>query len=292
MMTRTRSLALRNRTLLRGRLQTNLLGTDSQLVPIASRPLCFDVTNFASGSQPSTNMAYNPIYQFTTGTGGQGSLAVATQFNVLSAQGGVANENPYWASANSDIPNAGNVFAVNRFFRFIIKGNAQLDNTRVNIRFLQARTLLRVAGTTATGFVAQSLPDSLKHMPHLLTTNMVNGKYFKTLYNKTLFINSHTYTVSTQGVETGQTATTGNILHHTVAFKLNRPLKQLFTDPGGTQTNGGAQYGWTWPNRPLAGRHAPIWCIISTDDVTSLNDAVNIQIESICRWRDPVGGAQ
>lgn len=271
----------------------NLLGTDSQLVPIASKPLCFDVTNFASGLQPSTNMEYNPIYQYTTPTPGAiGALAVATHWKVLSAQGGPANENPYWASANSDIPNTGQVFAVNRFFRFIIKGSAQLDNTRINIRFIQARSLLRVAGTAAAGFTAQSLPDSLKHMSHMLTTNMINGRYFKTLYNKTLFINSHTYTVSTQGVETGQTATTGNILHHTVAFNLNRPLKQIFTDPGASQTNGGAQYAWTWPNRPLAGYYAPIWCLISTDDVTSVNDAVNIQIESICRWRDPVGGAQ
>lgn len=294
MMATTRAIALKNRTLLRGRLQTNLLGTINALVPIASKPICFDVTNFASGVQPSTNDAYNPVYQYSgsAGTGSVGTLGVATQFDALSNQGGIAVNNPYWSSANADIPNAGNVFAVNRFFRFIIKGNFQLDNTRINIRFIQARQLLRVTGTSAAGYSSVILPDALKYMQHMLTVNMVNGKYFKTLYNKTLLINSHTYTTTASGATTGTTATTPNILHHTVAFNLNRPLKQIFTDPGATQTNGGAAQGWRWPNRPQAGYYAPIWCLISTDDVTSVNDAVNIQVESICRWRDPVGGGQ
>lgn len=271
----------------------NLLGTNSQLVPIASKPLCFDVTNFATGLQPSTNNAYNPVYQFTTPTpGAAGTLGVATYFKRL--EGPVSVTNPYWASANGDIPNTGQVYADSRFFRFIIKGNEQLDNTRINIRFIQARSLLRVHGNDISGYTPVLLPASLNHMRDMLTTNMVNSRYFKTLYNKTILINSHTYVIanSTTGVQTGQTATTANIVHHTVAFKLKRKLKQIATDPGGTQTNGGAGNGWLWPARPMSGYYAPIWCLISTDDVTSVGDSVNIQIESICRWRDPVGGAQ
>lgn len=290
MMASTRALALKNRTMLQGRLQMNLLGTNSQLVPIASKPICFDVTNFATGLQPSTNNAYNPVYQFTSPVTGTPALSVATYFKRL--EGPVAQTNPYWAAANGDIPNTGQVYAENRFFRFIIKGNEQLDNTRINIRFVQARTLLRVHGNDSLGYTPVLLPTSLNHMRDLLTVNMVNSRYFKTLYNKTLFINSHTYTVTASGAETGTTATTGNIIHHTVAFSLKRKLKQIATDPGGSQTNGGAGNGWLWPARPMSGYYAPIWCIISTDDVTSIGDAVNIQVESICRWRDPIGGAQ
>jgi hypothetical protein len=289
MLLKNRSMMLQNRTMLRGRLQMNLLGTDSQLVPIASKPLCFDVTNFATGLQPDTNDAYNPVYQFTTPVTGDPVLATATYFKRL--EGPLTLQNPYWAAANGDIPNTGNVYAESRFFRFIIKGNEQLDNTRINIRFVQAK-FMRMTGNSLKGYTPVVLPATLNHMQNLLTTNMVNGRFFKTLYNKTLFINSHTYTITTQGVQTGQTATTGNILHHTVAFRLKRKLKQVATDPGAVQTNGGYGNGWRWTARPMAGYYAPIWCIISTDDVTSLNDAVNIQIESICRWRDPVGGAQ
>lgn len=250
----------------KGSVQRNMQETSATVTPTAGYPLLFDITDFCYGASHGAK-----IYQKNSITS---NIEGAAQFNAAE-MGDVAAEK-FWENNNLDVcndPLSGKYFAQYAHMRFLISGNPSLDDTRVKISiFKMKRGSIRPQGADESHVLA--LPDSIDGLRYMVDTNFFNPTYFKVLYEKEVYIDSAGDVPET----TTQVNTTGNSRH----FELKWQFKNLKIN----QVKTGQDYAPK--NRTYTD---PIWCLISTNDFSSVTDAVNVKIRRVVQWRDEFGAA-
>lgn len=267
--TQVKTLASKVRRLdlaVKGSVQRNLQETSATITPTAAFPLLFDMTDFCYGHAHGAK-----IYQKNSVTG---NIEGAANFNAAEV-GDVPGEQ-FWLNNNLDVcndPLSGKYFARFAKLRFLINGSPSLDDTRVKITiFKMKRGTIRPQGADESQVLA--LPDSLDGLRYMVNTNMFNPTYFNVLYEKEVYLNSAGQVPET----TTQTNTTGNSRYINLKWNFNNlKINQVKT---------GQDYAPK--NRTYTD---PIWCLISTNDATSLTDAVHIKIRRHVEWRDEFGAA-
>jgi hypothetical protein len=250
----------------KGSVQRNLQETSAIVTPTSAYPLLFDMTDFCYGVTHGAK-----IYQKNAVTG---NVEGAAQFNAFDA-GDVPAEK-FWNANNLDVcndPTSGKYFARFAKMRFIISGAPSLDDTRVKISiFKMKRGTIRPQGADTENVLA--LPDSLDGLRYMVNTNMFNPTYFNVLYEKEIYLNS----AGDSPELTTQTNTTGNSRFINLKWNFNNlKINQVTT---------GQDYAPK--NRTYTD---PIWCLISTNDLSAAGDAVHVKIRRHVEWRDEFGAA-
>jgi len=250
-----------NRRLAQGHLQRNLQKNSANLTPTASYPIAFQVANFGQGS----NSAF---FQVST-SGSVGSVATWAAYDAVS--------NGFWANQNVDIPDTGQYRALYTNLKFRIKGHPNLDSTRVRIHILQPKTaaLRFVTGSTQP----LVLPLALSALSGLCDHNMINPTYFKVIATKSVLMNSAIqYDNNSADPQQLSNSTTANEKNLYFRISINRTMYQSLSG-----TNFGP-YNTSYGNQ--------VWAIISTDDaISSVGDAIHVDVTRQVVWRDMKGGA-
>lgn len=250
----------------------------SSLVPTASAPLLFDTTDFSCFRNASGNQGCQ-VYQVTPAN----TVLPASGFNIQDWAG-----NAYWSRQNADICDTGKYLPLYVKYTIRITGNRSLDNTRIRFDLFSARAkaVVPTAGASANNVV---LPGALVHLKNMAnpTLNRLNPTYFKCYTSKTIFINSQNSPQSNTSAGGNNTA---NIRYYTFIVKPRRPKYQALSNPDNPQdpTPEVSDGNFGPLNVPI---DSPLWMLISTDDATSLDDRVEIQINRECKWRDSQGSA-
>lgn len=257
-----------------GKPQQNLQVLQAPLIPIARAPICFDLTDFTS--YRGTNSTGCGIYQVNQ-TGGVDNINAFTTAHL--------NTNIYWSGNNKDSPDTGAYLAQSCTYFIEVLGRDTLDNTRVRFDIISARpgATLGADGTLIT----RALPETLPNLLNLADPSLgyrINPTYFKKYFSKTIFINS--------SKTAEQKGTTANIMRFSFQLKPNKVVLQRVTNPAVQDANNptgeeaSGSYGpWN------VGTTQPLWIIISTDDATSLDDQVIVNISRRVNWRDMIGNS-
>jgi len=262
-----------------GRVQQNFQIANNTVSPTAALPVLFDATDITCFrerggqifSQGCRMWQYNPL----------GVLGNPGGFNIQDNLG-----NPFWENQNNDIVNGGCYFPTYIKYFFEISGNRSLDNTRVRVDFFSARTNTHIQSTSVADITR--LPTALNHLSEMASPqeNRLNKVFFKRYITKTVFINSSKTDQYTKG-------TTSNIKRFNITLHPKKARYQADTTPD-TKNDpdvpaGLIDTGTFGPYNVPA--EAPLWCLISTDDLLATGDSVVVNISRICRWRDPIGSA-
>lgn len=256
-----------------GKTQQNLQGLQTVIIPIASRPVCFDLTDFTSYRAPNQHGC--GIWQVNA-TGGVDNVNAFTTSHL--------NANIYWAGNNNDGPDTGAYLAQAVTYFIEVAGRDTLDNTRVRFDVISARpgSTLGADGTLIT----RALPETLPHLINLADPAggfRINPMYFKKYFSKTILINS-AKTADTKG-------TTANIIRFSFKLKPNKVVLQRTTAPNVRALDTLTEEASGNFGPYSVGTTQPLWMIISTDDATSLNDSVVVNIARRTVFRDHMGSA-
>lgn len=276
-----------------GKVQQNFHSLERTLRPTATKPLCFDLTDFTCvrpvlASAPPINGAI--VYQHALVP----PVNVSTASHWLPAQ----NDNLYWNNNNDDQPDGGAYLCKMVTYFVEVTGARFLSNTRVRFDVISQKP----AGYLPNSQLADEavLPDTLNFMKHLCEphVNRINPVYFKKYMTKTIFINS-SKTAGTKG-------TTANKMRFSFTLRPNKVCIQNETNP---IVGGGIQYDPDLPPPSLAQQEEidrgnfgpnnvpitqPLWCIISTDDGAGSDvgtEGVEIKISRRCVWADALGSS-
>lgn len=264
-----------------GKVQQNFQRLREILVPVATRAICLDLTDFTC-NRPGTPSAAEGANVFQYG------LTTTTPAAVAHWDLASLNTNVFWKHQNVDQVDGGAYLAMNCTYFVEVQGVDALDNTRVRFDIVSQKPSVltqQIAGATAlTGIL--TLPDSLNSMQHLAdpTVNRINPLYFKKYMSKVVFINSAKSNPDTKG-------TTANIMRFSFRLKPNKLCIQNKTNPtiGNLDDEPEIARGNFGPYNVPATQ--PLWMIISTDDEVGVLDAVNIKISRRVVWRDQIGSA-
>lgn len=274
-----------------GAVQQNFHSLERTLIPTRSAPICLDLTDFTSKSIVNNQIVVNGARCFQ-------AIAASPYYSKVSnwRSSTIIANNPYWKANNQDSPDTGKYLAMSAAYFVDIRGNANLDNTRIRFDLVSQKPEGIVP--PAVGGVAGVLPFTLRYLTHLAEphVNRINPVYFKKYWSKTVFINSQPS--GTSGVK----ATTANIQRFSFKIKPNKVCQQLQTNPqvgdvpivdettGDVELQaeiGGGNFGPF--NVPAT---QPLWLIISTDDaIASVGDAVEIRMSRRIVYRDHVGAS-
>ncbi len=272
-----------------GKVQQNFQALERALIPTGAQPCAMDLNDLTCirGQQLPLNSQGAIVFQHTTGSG----------FNSAShwARPPPAS-NVYWADQNLDAVDTGAYLHLNSTYYVDVRGNRNLDNTRVRFDLIAQRPDA-VLPREQLSSNPSTLPWTLGSMKHLAEPhrNRINPTYFKKYFSKTVFINSQ------PSGDSGVKATTANIQRFSFTVRPKKLITQLETNPviqdvpivdqdtGTIAEQEEILYGNFGPlNVPVT---QPLWLVISTDDATSVNDAVEVRISRRCVWRDHIGSA-
>lgn len=270
-----------------GKFQMNYHIAERILVPTASQPICFDLTDFSCSRQstlvPSTVLTGCRIYQVDVlGT----SVGQASNFTKDAALAAEIQNNPYWKNLNNDAPDTGAYLASQATYFFEVHGNANLDDTRIRFDIIAQKPGTVNVQQAPVQNAPVVLPFSLIYMKKLVggTQNRIDPLSFKKYFSKTIYINSQPS--GTSGVK----ATTANTQQFSFKIKPNKICIQNLTNPQATPGTTEIDLGnWGPNNVPFT---QPLWCVISTDDtIASVGDQVQIRIARRVSWYDHLGSA-
>lgn len=274
-----------------GSTQQNFHSLERTLIPTRTTPICLDLTDFTSKSIVNNQIVVNGARCFQ-------AQSASPYYNKCSnwRTSTVIANNPYWKAQNQDSPDTGKYLAMQAAYFVDIRGNANLDNTRIRFDLVSQKPEGIVP--QAVNNYANVLPFTLQYLTHLAEPhiNRINPVYFKKYWSKTIFINSQPS--GTSGVK----ATTANIQRFSFKIKPNKVCKQVETNPqvgdvpivdeatGDIELQAEIEGGNFGPfNVPAT---QPLWLIISTDDaVATVGDAVEIRMSRRITYRDHVGAS-
>lgn len=272
---------------MQGPIQKNFQKMTRAVVPISSRPVAFDLTDFTcynvAKEPPSTTTDGCRIYQYNN----LGALASVSSWSKASMI-----DNPFWASMNQDIPDTGQYLPVRVDYTFKMEGIPSLDNTHVRFDVFSAKPQVYAAGSINNDTV---MPVCLKHMTALAEgdQNRINSTFFRKYFTKHFFFNSHKVPATAANPTQG---TTSNIKYCKFSIRPKKVRHQKVTnpiDPMDNRTESGvdaSNYGYL--NVPI---NEPLWVVISCTDVTTLpvpsTDFLSVTGSRMCVWRDELGGA-
>jgi len=264
-----------------GSIQQNMQNSQVDMIPVARYPLLTDLTDFTCFREATLNP---PVPER------QGCLFYQYSALGITQAGGYDiqdyEDSPYWANQNSDRVDTGKYLPVYAKYTIRVEGRPNLDNTRVRIQVFQAKSKALVP----TNIAAQNLvlPTGLQHLDNMAdpTLNRLNPVFFKEYkkLGKWFFLNSTKTDANTKG-------TTSNIQYYTFSVKPKKMKYQTLTqpwspgDPQDEETDG--NFG------PLqVSPESPLWMLISTDDLTAVDDQVRVRVSRRVVWRDSVGSSQ
>ena len=271
-----------------GPLQRNLQFNDTPILVNATQPIAFDASDFTS-RRTSTGGISVPgciIWQVNNLL-----LQVTTASNYIRD-----DNNALWAPSNSDIVDGGRYKPVYADYQIEVSGRGNLDDCWVQLDLFTQHHGFQSwqfagAGTTNRQRV---MPDALRNMGDMITTNELNPSLFKRYKRRRILLNSQTSTsTNAAGSTIGFTATTTNTKYFRFRVKPKRPRNQMYTTPDTPgeiedptfQTQLGAYGAYQVDPR------TPFWCMISTTDRTGLDgDALQVKIRRHVVWRDINGG--
>ena len=267
-----------------GKVQQNYHTMRQALVMTSSTPACLDLTDF------TCNRAGDPaapegarIYQHSAG----GVAEPTTEWSIVPYQ-----NNYYWQEQNNDQPDSGAYLAMSATYFVQVKGINSLDDTRVRFDVISQKPDAIIPKIPSAGdpLAVQCLPDTLIHFKHLATpmggqSNRINPVYFRKYFSKTIYMNSQ------PANQSGVHPTTANTQRFSFKIKPNKVCTQRMTNPivGGLDPTAEVGLGSFGPQNVHPSQ--PLWLIISTDDDSSLGDAVQVEISRRVVWRDTIGSA-
>jgi len=259
-----------------GKVQQNYHTLRSVINPTGAAPCCLDLTDFTCSRPTGPSGATGAgVYQHAGATNPQ-----VTNWSIVPY-----SNNIYWENQNSDQPDTGSYLAMNATYFVEVKGVNALDNTRIRFDVISQRA----EALALDNFDAAVLPETLGYMKHLAqpmgaASNRINPTFFKKYFTKTVFINSSKTDQYSKG-------TTANIMRFSFKIKPNKVCTQRVTrptigslDPAAEVNNGNFGPENVHPTQPL-------WLVISTDDLSSIGDAVSVDISRRIVWRDTIGAA-
>ena len=270
-----------------GKVQQNYHTLRTALLPTGAKPCCLDLTDFTcyrtvTPGEVGATSDGAIVYQHTGGN----LPSEISKWTVVPYQ-----DNYYWNVQNLDAPDGGAYLAMNATYFVEVQGINALDNTRVRFDVISQKASGII---DQPGAQLQVLPNTLKYMKHLAqpmgaNSNRINPVYFKKYFSKTVFINSQPPSEQTTGFKTH--ATTANIIRFSFKLKPNKLCTQRKTNP--TVSNIDPQNAEPRGNFGPYNVHPcqPLWLVISTDDQSTIGDAVQVNISRRIMWRDPVGQA-
>lgn len=268
-----------------GKVQQNMHVLRSRLIVTNTTPCCLDLTDFtcARPGDPAAPEGAR-IYQHSSGAAAE----PITQWSTVPF-----NNNYYWQEQNNDQPDTGAYLAMSATYFVEITGINALDNTRVRFDVISQKPDAIVPKLPGPGqpLMVQCLPDTLQYFKHLAeptsntTANRINPVYFRKYFSKTVYINSQPANVS------GVHPTTANTMRFSFKIKPNKVCSQRMTNPivGGLDPTAEVALGNFGPQNVHPSQ--PLWLIISSDDSSSLGDAVGVSISRRVVWRDSIGSA-
>jgi len=273
-----------------GSLQRNLQFNDTNILINASQPIAFDASDFTS-RRTSTGGILVPgciVWQPNN------LLLQVTQASGFTRD----DTNALWAPSNSDIIDGGRYKPVYAEYQIEISGSRDIDDAWVQVDLFTQHHGFQSwqfagAGTTNRQRV---MPDALRNMGQMITTNELNPSLFKRYKRMRKVLNSQT-SLSTDagGATTGITATTTNTKYFKFRVAPKRPRNQMYTTPDTPgeledptfQTQLGSYGAYQVDPRSC------FWCMISTTDRTGLDgDALRVNIRRHVVWRDINGGTR
>lgn len=254
-----------------------------KLFPTTLKPILFDMSDFTrkySTPEYDHNSHGGLIYQLDAA----GALAQAAQWQLPAA---VISNNPFMQFQN-DIVDGGKYLAMWNYTQLRIAGLPQVSNVRVRVQVF-TQNMNAVYNTQTPNPPDSLLPDALVHlkqMANFTVGNFLPKKFFKIIYDRTVFMNSAS--VPSQGAH----GTTANVKYLNVPWKPRggKLVRQRITAP---TSNTGAT---TLPE-PSRGYFGPdvrnpgelTWCLISCDDRASDDPQIEITFKSKRCWRDAQG---
>lgn len=272
-----------------GKTQQNFHSLERNLVPINTKPLCFDLTDFTCIRPGDPEINGGSVWQHYLAP--PVNVSTASHWKLEGAT------NLYWNNNNDDQPDGGAYLAKMATYYVEVRGNTFLSNTRVRFDVVSQKPDALIPNSLSTEDA--NLPDTLNYLknlcePHL---NRINPVYFKKYFSKVIFLNS-SKTATTKG-------TTANVIRFSFTIRPNKVCIQNETNP---QVGGGIVVdpddptldnqqveiarGNFGPNNVPATQ--PLWCIISTDDEggsTPATQAVQIKMSRRVVWCDQLGSA-
>jgi len=263
-----------------GSMQRNLQNLEAtQLIPTATAPLLFDCTDFTCIRAGATGQGCQ-VYQVTP----TNTVLPASGFQISDW-----SSNPYWSRQNQDIVDTGKYLPVWVKYTIRVEGQRALDNTRIRVDLFTARSKALIPSGNVGPNTNIVLPTALIHLKNMAdpTLNRLNPTFFKKYKSKTMLINSAKTDPNT-GVGGN---TSSNIRYYTFTICPKKMKYQGASNPDNPQDpTAEVPDGNFGPlNVPV---DSPFWCLISTDDGSSLDgDRVAIKINRECKWRDSQGSA-
>jgi len=182
-----------------------------------------------------------------------------------------------------------------------------VDATRIRIDIVRQRRPVQqnVWNPHAAG---NYMPNLLNGFANIcgFNTNEIDKKTFEVLQTKYLYMNSKGTSNAVDTVQDRNTtdATTPHDIYCNMFIPMNQLYKQLdssineYTGVDDTEMNvhnedGNESKGsYSWDNQMPYGKAGNVWCVISTDDRTALDelvdgDSVSFDIIRKVSWRDP-----
>lgn len=262
-----------------GSVQQNYHTLSEIIIPTGVQPLCLDLTDFTCHRPDNPNSQNGAlVYQHVPG------LVVPSTPSKWTIQ--PYEQNYYWNKQNKDQPDGGAYLAMSATYFVEIVGVNALDNTRVRFDVISQKPDAIVSNP---GVSDNTLPNTLVHMKHLANpmgsaSNRINPLYFRKYFSKTVFINSTKTDSNTKG-------TTANIIRFSFKIKPNKLCTQQDTNPtiGNLDPQPEIPRGNFGPYNVNATQ--PLWMLISTDDRTSIGDAVSVNMSRRIVWRDAGAGS-
>lgn len=274
---------------LKGPVQKNFQKLERVIIPVATRPIAFDATDFTC-KNTSVVLGGTPQVGGTTSTGCrlyQYDTTVPTPVlqYVSNWQKTSFTGNPFWAGMNQDIPDGGCYTPLRVTYNIKVTGVPAIKDCRVRVDLFAAKPRAYIPGTVPLDVC---MPVALKHMGNMAdgdVFNRINRDYFKVYKTKTIYMNS---TRVTQGNPIATTANSRWFKLHIHPKKdrtqnVTNPIDPL--DPRPEVAEGNFGYLQT----PL---DEPLWMMISTTDQSGGTDTVVVDITRECVWRDKTGSAK
>lgn len=244
--------------------------------PWAQYPLLINLSDLRAQTT-ATNIGC-PIYQQSSS---------GTQVNQIGTFRPYANA--FWAAANLDVPDTGQVFWRGMNFKTQIRGGRNLvDDVYVNFTVFKYKpgNVQIIDPVTGNGLI---LPTALPHLADMCGGNSFNKTYFKTYRNSTVYLNSRTSTATLPAQV--QRGTTGNIMYDTFSMQPNKLLTQARTSTvAGDEDNMSLLDGWRAVNTKVS---QDLWLLVSTNleyPVSGeIDERITCDFSRTLYWRDSIG---
>lgn len=265
-----------------GSIQQNMQNSQVDMVPIATRPILTDLTDFtcfreSTITPPLPTFQGAQFYQYDS----LGNLATTGGYDIQDYE-----DSPYWSNQNLDRVDTGKYLPVMARYTVRVEGRNSLDNTRVRLQVFQAKAKALVPSNILNQTLI--LPTGLQHLTNMAdpTLNRLNPVFFREYkkLGKTFFINSTKTDASTKG-------TTGNIMYYTFTIRPKKMKYQSLTAPYTPDDQNPEAVDGNFGPLQIS-PESPLWLLISTDDATAVNDQVRVRVSRRVVWRDSIGSSR